>query len=101
MVDNKMLLTKLYSYGIRGTSHEWLRSYLQNRKQICSINGRTSIAREVGHAVPQGSNLGPILFLLCINDLPNCLKTTKAKLYLPMTQVFPVRHPIARNFSGI
>ncbi len=64
-VDHKILLAKLYSYGIRGTCHEWFKSYLQNRKQICSINGKTSVAREVGCGVPQGSNLGPSCFF-CI-----------------------------------
>ena len=87
IVDHKILLAKLYSYGIRGTSHQWFKSYLQNRKQICSINGKTSIAGEVGCGVPQGSNLGPILFLLYINDLPNCLETTKANLFADDTSL--------------
>ena len=64
-VDHKILLAKLYSYDIRGTSHEWFGSYLQNRKQICSINGRASIAREVGVVFRKGLILGPSCFF-CI-----------------------------------
>ena len=70
-VDHKILLTKLHLYGIKVTSYTWFKSYIQNRKQICLMNGKISHAREIRCVVPQGSNLGPILFLLYINDVQN------------------------------
>ena len=80
-VNHKILLTKLEMYGIRGRSLEWFRSYFMNRRQVCAINGKLSDEKQINCGVPQGSNLGPFLFLLYINDLPNCLETTNARLF--------------------
>ena len=86
-VDHHILLSKLKLYGIRGNSLKWFDSNLKDRNQICSVNGKLSSAREIGCGVPQGSNLGSILFLLYINDLPNCLESTKANLFADDTNL--------------
>ena len=86
-VNHKILLTKLEMYGIRGCSLEWFRSYFMNRKQVCAINGKLSEEKQINCGVPQGSNLGPFLFLLYINDLPNCLETTNARLFADDTNL--------------
>ena len=80
-VNHKILFTKLEMYGIRGCSFEWFRSYFMNRRQVCAINGKLSDEKQINCGVPQGSNLGPFLFLLYINYLPNCLETTNARLF--------------------
>jgi hypothetical protein len=79
--NHKILLSKLELYGIRGRSLDWFRSYFTNRKQVCANNGKPSDEKEIHRGVPQGSSLAPFLFLLYINDLPNCLETTKARLF--------------------
>ena len=86
-VDHHILLSKLELYGIKGTSLKWFKSYLSGQNQICSVNCRMSSIRETKCGVPQDSNLGPILFLLYINDLPNCLATTKANLFADDTNL--------------
>ena len=73
-VDHAILVSKLRQYGIRKTTGDWFQSYLDQRKQFCSINGQQSRINEIECGIPQGSCLGPLLFILYLNDFEQCFK---------------------------
>ena len=88
-LDHQILLSKMYNYGFRGSIWSWLHSYLSGRKSITTINSTQSSVCSIHYSVPQGSVLGPLLFLLYINDLgfsPDL--PSKPKIYADDTNVF-------------
>ena len=86
-VDHDILLEKLSHYGIKNTEHKWFSSYLGNRRQCCRVNGIISNFENITCVVPQGSCLGPLLFLLYINDLPCALNCSKVTMYADDTSL--------------
>ena len=87
-VDHQILLKKLEYYGIRGLANNWFRSYLTNRQQFVSVNGINSTKQNMNYGVPQGSVLGPLLFLIYINDLNKAIKFCTTHHFADDTNLF-------------
>ena len=82
------VISKLEHYGVRGTALRWFKSYLSNRQQYVEFNGISSESCEIKCGVSQGSILGPLLFLLYINDLCNVSKVVDFILFADDTNIF-------------
>ena len=87
-VNHKILCDKLETYGIRGTCLKWFKSYLSNRSQFVMYNNSSSSTSEIVCGVPQGSILGPLLFLIYINDIVNVSHILLPVLFADDTNVF-------------
>ena len=87
-VNHSILLSKLNHYGVRGKAYDWFHSYLSNREQFVCINGHNSDSLPITCGVPQESILGPLLFLLYINDLPNTWKLLSFRIFADDTNIY-------------
>jgi hypothetical protein len=87
-ISHDILLKKLHFYGFRGKAHEWIKNYLTNRKQFVAYTNSYSHIGEISVGVPQGSILGPLLFLLYVNDIHNISNKISCILYADDTTIF-------------
>ena len=86
-VDHQILISKLKLYGTEEVALNLFKSYISNRMQKWTIQGIDSQPNTITCGVPQGSNLGPLLFSVYINELPNCLKQTQASMFADDTKI--------------
>ena len=86
-VDHDILQSRMNLYGIQEIALDWFRSYLTNRTQRCLVNGSLSRICSLKCGVPRGTILGPLLFLIYINDLPNCLTSCLPRMYADDTHI--------------
>jgi hypothetical protein len=95
----RRLLHKLKFYGVDGTTLAWISSFLSNRKQLVLLDGVKSSEKEVLSGVPQGTVLGPLLFLSFINDLPDVTTSSDARLFADDFLLY--RHVNSQNDSDL
>ena len=87
-INHEILINKMHTlFGITGNQLKWFKSYLNNRVQQCLVNGQLSSPKMITCGVPQGSILGPLLFLLYINDMPDSLNHSTPSLYADDTEI--------------
>ena len=87
-VNHPILFEKLEHYGIRGMPLQFFQSYLSNRKQYVFCNNTPSYNTINGYGVPQGSVLGPLLFIVYVNDIMNAVNDSKIRLFADDTALF-------------
>src|SRR6218665_1705724 len=100
-VNHEILLAKLENLRIRGVALSWFKSYLSSRCQLVLCNGAMSPIKFIRHGVPQGSILGPLLFLLFINDLPNASRLLNFLLFADDTSILASHKSYDELFSMV
>ena len=82
LIDHELLLKKMQlEFGVQGNAEEWFRSYLSGRRQRVCVGQATSCWQTPRFGVPQGSILGPLMFILFINDLPQAIRCGSINMY--------------------
>ena len=99
-VDHSILLRKLEYYGIRGIVHDWFKSYLSDRYQYTVVNNSSSSVQRVSIGVPQGSILGPLLFLIYINDMNHASKIADLSLFADDSNAFVSGNSLLNVFNS-
>ena len=87
-INHDILCRKLELYGVRGTPLSWFRDYLSNRSQYVTLNNVSSDLQNITCGVPQGSILGPLLFLIYVNDIVKCSQILQFILFADDTNLF-------------
>ena len=82
LVNQDLSLQKLSTYGVLGQAHRWFTSYLKGRKQVVSIGNCTSELTTMQFGIPQGSCLGPLMFITFVNDIPLINKECLTYMYV-------------------
>ena len=100
-VDHNILCKKLELYGVQQRELSWFKSYLSNRKQFCRVNGVDSKIGDTEVGFPQGSCLGPLLFLIYINDLPQAVQDSTVSMYADDTSLCYQSHDLTRLNEAI
>ena len=100
-VDHNILCEKLELYGVQQRELSWFKSYLSNRKQFCRVNGVDSKIGNIEIGVPQGSCLGPLLFLIFINDFPQAVQDSTVSMYADDTSLCYQSHDLTRLNKAI
>lgn len=100
-IDRTKLIQVLKKYGIRGQALNWFSSYLSNRTQVTKYNSAVSPATAVDLGVPQGSVLGPLLFMLYINDIKQALRKVQVNLFADDTVLFMVGDSFDECFDAM
>ena len=88
IVDHYILIAKLKQYGIQGNNIRWFESYLSDQKQYIAYNNKSTSFKDITCGVPQGSILGPLLFLIYVNDLPNVSNMLDPIMFADDTSLF-------------
>ena len=100
-VDHDVLLSKLSAYGVTDLAYGWFTSYLAGREQYCYVEGKSSNKHLVQCGIPQGSCLGPLLFIIYMNDFAKCLKKSKPNMYADDTSISYASNEINELFNEI
>ena len=94
-------MRKLNFCGLKGKELNWFRPYLTDRRQCCNVNGRISATDSITCGVPQGPCLGPLLFLVYINDLPSCLKNSLVSIYYTSESVSEIDQAVNADLEAL
>ena len=100
-VSHSILDLKLQALGMTGSALEWIKDYLKDRKQFAIVNGCKSELNDVNCGIPQGSLLGPRLFPVYVNDLPDQIKEGEIDMYADDTTLFYIGSSVDAVCDGL